>query len=1281
MRRGWFVFLFLLAFASIVQAASLDESLRKVTHYAEEYETGNIDYAQLIVYTSSLQGELATMMGAVAQGHDAVLDAAQLEQALGKPTEHTKWVWVEGQNREKKLESEAAAWRKIIFDGETIQLWLGAWPNLLVKDGNERLFYRLHLDVQFKQEEEAIDIEDDIERIAKLAEEFNTEPSDGNLERLAEESVSAEQIFNSNFNQNPAQCGEIMNDLFGSENKRENQNLLVQQISFFESDKIDAIMRLEMCDDCEWNWININMWYEARGGFNQPNEESRDSRGQFEGLSSEQFKQRTKELVDEAKGFLEAGDYQSAQGRMSELRVLTDAWNEQANNVWEQFEGQFQVDSASMTQAEQEECSKTYCWLKANQERMLAEKTLRKANYEERKAFYLDLFAGYEKKEFYSAQKQWETRLFEAFKESGKETCNNNVDDNTDGQIDCGDAQCGGQICGYDKVMVNDTGAMQEKEVALYCIASTCQQREEVVSVEVVACGNNVCEEGEADSVLGIGTCAADCVQCSVFEPLACDGNVVFSGQDAQGCPLEPVCIEETFVCTADVDCRQPLCGTSSCVEGLCQTTVLDECRVEECAAGEKRRQMCGDGNIITDSVCEAGVWIETGVVCASGVPGEEVQKIEEEQELLGDACVMRSDCGGEHDVCSNGQCVSLPDLLESEEVDEEIIETGDSDEIGVNEETEEQAPETSEASEEQTESAETSETSGSGITGNAIFSFFKTFTQRFTSALVVDEGGGEGGEGGVNSGEAVTSEGGDNLGENNAPGENEAGNDGPEFSPDDERQREDERQDDEREGREQENKERQRTECRERCDREFYDGKIRPCTEDCILETCGQNLQCNIDDVRVTCESSCTEKNSLESGAGACFDKCLAGENTWVEPEREERAMEKFVFTVGGSCREIQGKEEGSIWFGGWGEGFDDFHLVKNKYFLAGGGNDWCERDLENLIRQRKELEQSLNSEFARWFFEQYVANSADEWQNHVSGIFDLYWRDVDLSRQMAERLRCLDRTDAPSGNLINFKYESDYGSVEFWEEVKSAKLEGFEEDIEIISPYMKVWLFPSRDFFKREMQRAMKQHLMPGPAEKQIEKRNGPSEEEKERLREDEGFMEFIREFNGKYGENLAVQFKDINTGEVMLNIYVRLNEKELLYFEPMLPEEMPDVGFSIVLNSEKLLDIVEFGESGHVELQSPPWDQQSSVGFVENVVDGAQMYLKFRALMGSMQVTPESAEGDAKRFMREFFGLVMGDDDRNRGDPDGEKQGEEEFSEGFEEGESQNSAGDKR
>ena len=169
------------------------------------------------------------------------------------------------------------------------------------------MFYRLHLDVQFKQDEESIDIENDIGRVAKLAEDFNAESSTGNLERLAEGSASVEQIFNSNFNQNPAKCEVTMNKLFGSENKRESQQLLIQQINFFEGDKVDATIRLEMCDDCQWNWISLNMWYEARGGFNQPKEENRDSRRQFEGLSSEQFKQKHRNLLTKQEGFLRLG--------------------------------------------------------------------------------------------------------------------------------------------------------------------------------------------------------------------------------------------------------------------------------------------------------------------------------------------------------------------------------------------------------------------------------------------------------------------------------------------------------------------------------------------------------------------------------------------------------------------------------------------------------------------------------------------------------------------------------------------------------------------------------------------------------------------------------------------------------------------------------------------------------------------------------------------------------------------------------------------------------------
>ena len=1223
-KRAVVFLLALTLFAGFLGAASageIDAPIQEITHYAEEYETGNINYAQMIVYITSSQQELAEAMGATSQGHDSVLQAGQLESAFGEPTEYTRYAWVDGENREKKLPNEAPAWRKPIFDGNKIQILLGAWPNILIIDGDERMFYRLHLDVQFKQADEDVDIEGKIGDITELAKAYEASPSGDALENLAKRSVDAEQVFRTYFDQNAGKCEVTINDLLGSESKKESQKLLTKEFDFFDNEKYSVVMKVEMCDDCNWNWININTWYNGRGGFQSPEEDTQGSPGEFKGLSKETYMGRTRSLIEESKQLLEAGDVEGAQERFNELRFVTEAWNEVANNVWEEFEGQFQVDFNSMTDEERQACQQEYCWLKENQKRVIAENELKKSNYEERKRFYQELFASYDAKETYVTQEQWEKWLVQTFQESGQETCDNNVDDNGNGQIDCGEQQCGGQVCGSELASFLDAdNRTVEQQVALYCIESTCKQREEIIVIQEIACGNHICEEGEAGET---GSCALDCAQCAVYEPLACAGEVIFSGKDAGGCPLEPVCLESSLSCASDGDCKQPLCGTAVCVgagaeiQGTCQITAFAECREAECAVGEKRVTRCVDGSQIISSVCTEGLWVDTEVVCASGEQvgtTEEIGEISEtetEIEEIAGACTFRSDCGGEHDVCSNEQCVTLPETRASAEQEAEF----ENDNI-VNEENEE----------EQTVSGQ----SGleSGVTGNAISSFFKTINKRLTARVVEGEGG-EGGETG-GSGE---------QGEGQQQGEQV------EFSPEEEeRDREDERRDEERE--------RRREECTERCDRECYDGKVRPCAEQCIQKAYEED-GLSVDESREGCESSCTESAGLESCTSSCFDKCIAGEDTQIEQEREERKMEKFVFTVGGSCREMQGREESSIYFGGWGPDFEDFHLVKNQFYSHGGG-DWCERDLENLMEQRKELERSLNEKFAEWFFEQYAANSADDWQKNT-GLSELYWRDVDISRQMTERLRCLGRNELPTSELINFKYETDHGSIEFWEEVMSVKLDGFENEVQIISPYMKEWSFLSRDFFKREMMRSMEEHNMPGD---EGQARGKLSEEEAERFREDEKFVEFITSFNEKYGENLAIQFKDFETGEVAFNIYVRLNERELMYFEPMLPEEMPPVDLTIGLDVENLLDIVVLGESGRVELRSPDWDRRPEVGVVKGVVSGAQMYLKFRALMNSMQVTPEGAEPEAKEFMREFFGVMMGGDDREHGGPDEEQ-----------------------
>ena len=1202
------LFLIILSLTSLTLALNIDAPIKKITHHAEQYEVGNINYAQLIVYITSLSQDLAEEMGATQQGHDAVLKAEQLESSLGKPTETIKWVWVENEEKEKKLDKEIPAWRKIIFDGEKIQIWLNAWPNIVIKNGEDFLFYRLHLDIRFKKSEENIEINKKIEEIKSLALKYNEAPNTENLEILAKESVNAEQLFNSHFNQNPGKCEEVVNNIFGSENKRDTQKILAEEIEFYEGDNFESILRLEMCDECEWPWINLNMWFESRGRFEHPKgndgEDDINFREKFKSFTSQNFKEGTINLIEQTKNKIAEGDYKTALDNIQELRILTEVWNGKASDVWKEIEDDFKINWEFMTEKEREECNKNYCWIKKEQERKEAEKNLRKKNYEERKIFYLDLFSNYKKKEFYYVQDQWEKRLVEEFKEFGKEICNNNLDDNKNEQVDCSDLQCGGKICGYDIIKTEENNQTREEKIELYCIAGTCQAKEKTIKEKTSICGNHICEENEEE------VCKEDCTICVEHPPIECTGNVIFSGKDENNCPLKPICLVEKLSCNTNEECINPLCGDTACINGICEVTKLTECKKSECIDGEEKIQNCESGKEIIKEKCIGGLWKETGVECE--ISASEIK--EKIKEVFGEECTIKSDCGNENDVCSNGKCITLPKAIDTKENIE------NKEEIKQTEESKENTEQPEQSSEQQT-------------TGNIIFSFFRTLTSKIkiSGFAVEEENNSEN-----NNEESID----DNIStEINKITNNEITEQNKEIIENNLNKEFEERD------REKEDNIRREAECNERCERECYDREIKPCTEDCIWKECGNELECNIDETKIKCENKCETEKNLENCKSECSNKCLAGEETWVEQERKEHKEEKFVFTVGGSCREAQGKTEGFIWFGGWGENFNDFHLIKNKYHSNGG--DWCEEDLENLIKQRKELEKSLNEEFAHWFFEKYVTNSADDWEKHISGIFELYWRDVDTSRQITERLQCLKKDELPPHNLINFKYDTDFGSVEFWEEIKTAKIYEDSNETQIISPYMKTWLFPSREFFKSEMRKSMEKHKLPGNPE---EERNTLTKEEKIELIKDDEFTEIIKNFNEKYGENLVVQFKDFNTNEIVFNIHMKINEENIIYFEPMLPSEIPAEDVRIEFDVNKLLNIIEYEERGRVELESPPWDKKPRVGFIKSISDGARMYFMFRGLMNSARTYPNSAEDDTKFLVRNFFEIVMGDENNN-------------------------------
>lgn len=1214
--RKVFVLVLILLFVINLNFASsaVDSEIQKITDYAEDFETGNINYIQLLVYSSAVRERVNAALGATNREMGGILKEEQLRSVLGEPTEKTKWAWVENEEREMKLDKEVPAWRKIIFDGNKIQIWINSWPSIFKKAEENTLIYRLNFEINFKEPQEELNIESKISEIKTLAEDFNRDSSRENAEILAKESVNAEKTFERYMRQNSGKCEDIMKGVFGAENKRESQKMLVQEITFHEGKNFDAIARIEMCDECEWRWINLEMWINWRGaGFKMPKQQEEFFSGQFQNLDSLEYKKQVSEILNEAKSSLKQGDYVKFFSLNSKMRAINEAWNQKSNDIWPEVDKMF--PSFESLSPEQQSKLEEYWWIKQEQQKREKMREIVKNNYQDRKEFYLSLFSQYEKKEFYFSQVEYEKRLVEEFKEFGKETCDNNLDDNKNGEIDCSDEQCLGKRCGRQKFSIQKENETLEEERDLFCIEKSCQLREEIIQEERSICGNHICEKNEIES------CKEDCIKCAVYDAVNCSGKVIFEGKDKEGCPLKPICLEETDYCEKNEDCIQPLCGIAECVERKCRTIGLEECKEAECNDGEEKIQNCDNDEEIIVGLCQEGLWKRTGVECK--FLKEENESVEQpiviEEPITGNECQVKEDCGNENDVCSNGRCVILPEVIRQPEP------------AHLEQSQQEQPQETPNEQQPATDQQQTS------VIEN-IVSSIQAITGRITGFVIGLTADAE---------EAVQQE----------PLQPEPTQEQPQETPspmqeqqppppeDDREQREIQ----ERENRAREEKERRENECRNNCDRECKDRLISPCVGDCVRNSQCKEANC-VDEEIKKCETSCKQEKGFDKCAEDCQNKCMIGEHLEIEEQREEHKEEKGVFKAGGMCRTAQGsqKTEAFIFFDGWGEPFNQIQPLKQKYY-SGGNADWCKKELENLLKQRKELEQGLNQDFAAWFFEKYLANSADEWEQHVSGIFELYWRDVELSKQIAERMNCLDIGEMPQYNLINVKYEADYGRLELWEEIKKVKLPSLENEMQIVSPYMMVWIFPPKSFIIYEMKQSMKNHEFPGPPEQKLERENeeGPTAEEREVIKQDKKFMKQIKKISEKYGGNLDAVIRFVDNGTVVFNLYVQVNEDDILKIKPMLPEEVPQEDIRIDIEFQKIYDMIYIQEKdmrgGRIE--SPPWDRKTQpIQKIKEVVNGVKMYFIVTDILNSAKVYPETSEKDVKALIKSFFSMMM-------------------------------------
>ena len=197
---------------------------------------------------------------------------------FGEPTYYENWIWVENEERDMKLDKAVPRWEKSVFDGNKIHMSFNAWPHALKENDELTFFYRIDFNIRFKKNFN-IDIDTIINDVKDDAENYyNT--GDGE-DQLLEKINLHEKTLRGYLDENREDCIYIMDNLFGSENKKKKENRVVWEINFYSEEDYNVLGEVHMCDGCEWPWINVEVRAEGNIQFNE----------QFIGKDREYYKQ------------------------------------------------------------------------------------------------------------------------------------------------------------------------------------------------------------------------------------------------------------------------------------------------------------------------------------------------------------------------------------------------------------------------------------------------------------------------------------------------------------------------------------------------------------------------------------------------------------------------------------------------------------------------------------------------------------------------------------------------------------------------------------------------------------------------------------------------------------------------------------------------------------------------------------------------------------------------------------------------------------------------------
>jgi hypothetical protein len=364
---------------------------------------------------------------------------------------------------------------------------------------------------------------------------------------------------------------------------------------------------------------------------------------------------------------------------------------------------------------------------------------------------------------------------------------------------------------------------------------------------------------------------------------------------------------------------------------------------------------------------------------------------------------------------------------------------------------------------------------------------------------------------------------------------------------------------------------------------------------------------------------------------------------------EKEGQNSDNYGKVVlSGNCWiEANDKSSGDIYFQLEGKFSKIGEAMKNEN--QNNKDTWCLGEVKQYILARRALEQSMNDDFAKWFFEEYLASNADQWQRRSAILQEIYNYDRKLSEMTAGDKECSGNYKLPEPNLINLEYETSFGSFKFWERVLTAKVGRSKEPVEVVSPYMTSWIFPSKDIVEQSMI-----NDPAGFSDVDQPYRGAGMFEEPNELKNNPQLAETVGSLIDKYGNGkdsilIAFKFIDYENNQVIMNIPIVFTREDISMASEVNTQSTETLTPDITANADfnQLYDLIEKVQKENKEnfVVYPDYDKSWHVkqGLSE-FVNAIELKLKINNIISSIETTPESARSDVIKFVKDFIDMAF-------------------------------------